>query len=169
MKRDLWRPVYLALGSNLAQPETQVRQAVTELDARPELRIYLTSSLVQSAPADGSAQPDYINAVVAGMALCTGRQVLEICHDIERYHGRDRTAARWSARTLDIDLLALGQWTSSEPELRVPHPRLAERRFVLQPWSEIAPTFRVPGHDRVCALLASVGGAALPVVGSIDA
>lgn len=164
MSRAHWRPVYLALGSNLDDPVAQLRRGIASLEAVDGLRIYRVSSFVQSPPADGSDQPDYINAVVAGMTVLTSQDLLTACRSIESEQGRDPSAPRWSARTLDIDILAVGQEQSDEPALTLPHPRLAERAFVLQPLAEIAPTLRIPGIGRVAVLAQALGAAALPIV-----
>lgn len=156
MTRRRWRCVYLALGSNLEGPVAQLRAGVAALRALDGLQIFHVSSLVRSAPADGSDQPDYVNAVLAGMTTLAADALLSSCRGIELRQGRDPAAARWSARTLDIDLIALGDDVHSTEALTVPHPRLAERAFVLQPLAQIAPWLRLPGFGRVRDLNAAL-------------
>ena len=161
MSRALWRPVYLALGSNLDDPCAQLDRACASLSLVDGLALFHFSSRVVSAPADGSDQPDYVNAVVAGVTQLDGPAVLAVCRRIESAQGRDHDAERWSARTLDIDVLLLGREVMSDQDLTLPHPRLAERAFVLEPLAEIAPDLDVPGVGRVAALLRALGTAPL--------
>jgi len=92
----------------------------------------------------GPAQPDYLNAVVELTTLLSAASLLLEMQGIERELGRTRNGERWGPRTIDLDLLAFGDRTLDEPGLKVPHPELAARRFVLEPWAEIAPEFVVP-------------------------
>lgn len=145
----------VALGSNLQDPAGQVRTALEELAALAATRLIAASRLYRTAPVGPSGQPDYCNAVamldtrLGADALLSGLQNLESRH--QRRRGR-----RWGPRTLDLDLLVYGDEVRDTPRLILPHPRLAERAFVLVPWSEIAPDLQVPGLAAVQALAAAV-------------
>lgn len=144
---------YIGLGSNLGRPAQQIRRASAELGALPETRLERASSLYVSAPLGPPGQPDYVNAVAA---LCTGLPPLRLLDElqaIECRHGRVR-GERWGSRTLDLDLLLYGERVIDSPRLTVPHPHLAERRFVLQPLHEVAPGLRLPDGRPVADLLA---------------
>jgi 2-amino-4-hydroxy-6-hydroxymethyldihydropteridine diphosphokinase len=104
-------------------------------------------------PAD---QPDFINAVVALLTQANACDLLQQLHGIERDHGRVRNGERWGPRTLDLDLLAYAGHIINEDDLTVPHPGIAERNFVLLPWQEIAPTYRVPGRADIAAMAARI-------------
>lgn len=152
MTRPVWTPAYVGVGSNLGDRAGTVRAAMDALARQDGLRVYARSDLVESPPVDGSAQPDYINAVVAVLTRHDAAALLACCHAIERRMGRTRDGARWQPRTLDLDLLVFGQEVIDEPGLRVPHPRLAERAFVLGPLAQIAPHLSIPGVGRARTL-----------------
>lgn len=145
---------YIGLGSNQDQPVRQVRTACRELASLPATRLLACSPLYKSAPLGPPDQPDYINAVAAletGLApsvLLTELQALEV------RHGRVRGALRWGPRSLDLDLLLYGNAVIDTPDLRVPHPGLPERVFVLYPLVDIAPDLEAPGLGPVKLLLA---------------
>ncbi len=128
---------YLGLGSNLEQPARQLSRALEALAALPRSRLACVSAVYRSAAVGPGSQPDYLNAVagldtaLAPLALLTRLQAIELGQ------GRVRTV-RWGPRTLDLDLLLYGQRKIDTPRLQVPHPRLAERDFVLYPLAEIA-------------------------------
>jgi 2-amino-4-hydroxy-6-hydroxymethyldihydropteridine diphosphokinase len=101
-------------------------------------------------------QPDFVNAVAAILTQTNARDLLQQLQEIERRQGRDRSVERWGPRTLDLDLLAYGAEIINEGDLIVPHPGIADRNFVLLPWQEIAPNYRVPGRTDVAAMAASI-------------
>lgn len=137
-------PAWVALGSNLLQPQAQLRKALQELSALPLTRVQQSSRLYRSPPLAGKDQPDYCNAVAC---LATGLppdSLLRQLHGIESTHGRRRPpGAEWDSRTLDCDLL-LYEGTASISGLTLPHPGLLTRSFVLQPLSEISPELALP-------------------------
>lgn len=145
---------YVALGSNMDEPRLKVRAGMEALAALPATRLECCSSLYRTAPVGYQAQPDFINAVCRVATRLPPHELMRELLDIERRHGRVRTGPVGGPRTLDLDLLIYGDWTSDDPQLIVPHPRLAERAFVLLPLHEIAPDFVVPGSGRVADLLA---------------
>ena len=142
MKPDL---AYIALGSNLGDPLQQLRTAVQKL---PRLGEVVARSGLYRSPAQGGppGQPDYLNAVVALDPFPPYQSPLELLRAllaIEQEAGRVRRIL-WEARTLDLDLLAMGDRILKSPELILPHPRMMERAFVLAPLCEIAPSWRHP-------------------------
>jgi 2-amino-4-hydroxy-6-hydroxymethyldihydropteridine diphosphokinase len=139
---------YVGLGSNLEHPENQVRQAFDELDRLPHTRLVRKSSLYRTAPIGHEAQPDFINAVAQLETGLPAERLLAELQDIEQRHGRKRSF-RNAPRTLDLDLLLFGDARLSSPQLTVPHPRMHERAFVLEPLLEIAP--QLPYTLAACA------------------
>ncbi len=138
--------VYIGLGSNLDDPEARVRRAIMELQSLEDTRELGHSSLYRTAPVGPQDQADYINSV---SCLATGLEPMQLLRDLqalEQRHGRDRRGERWGPRTLDLDILLYDEQVIDLPELAVPHPRLHERCFVLQPLLEIDPDIRIPGH-----------------------
>ena len=148
---------YIGLGANLANPEDQVRRAIAELDQLEESRLRRASPLYLTAPLGPVAQPDYVNAVAALETRLAPAALLAALQAIEDRHGRDRSGlVRWGPRTLDLDLLLYGQAVIDVPGLRVPHPELARRAFVLVPLADLAPLdLEIPGMGRLGELLAA--------------
>ncbi|HEY8393171.1 MAG TPA: 2-amino-4-hydroxy-6-hydroxymethyldihydropteridine diphosphokinase [Thermaerobacter sp.] len=147
---------FLGLGANLGDRAARLRWAVRELDQHPALRVVATASLYGSKPVGVTDQPDFLNTVVEVRTSLPPLDLLRYALELERRAGRVRTR-RWGPRTLDIDLLWYdGRVIRHEPELVVPHPRVAERAFVLVPWAEIAPRVVVPGLGTVAELCRAV-------------
>jgi len=115
------------------------------------------SSLWETAPVGGPPQDDYLNAVVIVDTVMAPRPFLAACLDLERVAGRERRE-RWGPRPLDLDLLLYGDAVIDAPGLRVPHPGITHRRFVLAPLAEVWPTAVVPGYGAVADLLEAVAG-----------
>ena len=143
------RGVFVGLGSNLDDPPQQIGDALEALDASPGIAVLRVSSLYRTAPWGFRDQPDFVNAVVELDTLLSPRALLERLLDIERHAGRHRDGERYGPRIIDLDLLAYGDVVVDEPGLTLPHPRIAERAFVLVPLAEIAPA--VPIHGRSAA------------------
>ncbi len=145
---------YLALGSNLGDPVAQLANAVRGISQIPGTRLLKQSSLYRS-PAWGatSAQPDYVNAVVAVETALTPVELWRATCRIEQAQGRERKGERNAARTLDIDLLLYDDMIMQNEHLTLPHPRMHERAFVLRPLLDVAPSLSIPGHGRAAALL----------------
>ncbi len=134
--------VFVGLGANLGDVRATLQAALEQLAALPQTRLVAQSSFYRSAPVDAQG-PDFVNAVAE---LRTGLQPLALLgalQAIEQAHGRER-AHRNAPRTLDLDLLFYGQRIVNEPGLVVPHPRLHQRAFVLQPLAELASGLRHP-------------------------
>lgn len=128
---------YIGLGSNLGDPVAELRRAVSELLARG-VEVSGHSSLYQTEPVGTSDPKWFVNAVAAVRFDGTPNELLRLCHRVELVQGRERHE-RNAPRTLDLDILLLGTRVLSTPDLTVPHPRLHQRRFVLEPMVEIAP------------------------------
>ena len=122
---------------------------INEID---ECCAFVFSSLYQSTPLGPADQPDYINAVVGFLTRLQPAILLGKLQSIEQDHGRARDGEKWTARTLDLDILVYDQLQQSEPTLCLPHAGISARNFVLFPLREIAPTLWVPGHAQVSAL-----------------
>jgi 2-amino-4-hydroxy-6-hydroxymethyldihydropteridine diphosphokinase len=131
----------VALGSNLGDRARHLELAVEELRAHPGVRILAISDWIETEPVGGPAgSPTYLNGAVLLETELDPRELLEALLAIERGHGRKRSpGVRDEPRTLDLDLLVHGERRIDEPNLRVPHPRMEEREFVLAPLAEIAP------------------------------
>jgi 2-amino-4-hydroxy-6-hydroxymethyldihydropteridine diphosphokinase len=128
---------YIALGANLGDAPSAVRAALQALDALPQTRVLARSSLYRTAPVDAQG-PDFINAVAAVATRLTAQALLQSLQQLERSAGRERPFPN-APRTLDLDLLLFGAARIDSSALTVPHPRMAQRAFVLVPLAEIAP------------------------------
>lgn len=154
------RHVVLALGSNLGDRLAHLEEALRSLATTPGLRIEAVSKVVES-PAwtpEGidEAAGDYLNAVVTGSTTLEPEDLLAATMAIEVAGGRIRGAGeeRWGDRTLDIDVIAIGGVLRDDAHLTVPHPRAAERAFVLEPWLDVEPNAVLPGAGPVAELRA---------------
>jgi 2-amino-4-hydroxy-6-hydroxymethyldihydropteridine diphosphokinase len=148
---------YIALGSNLGDREQTLRRAVAALGEEPGIRVTAISSLIDTAPVGVVDQPRFLNGVAAVETELSAQRLLAVLLGIERHFGRRREASTpHGPRTLDLDLLLYGDEVIDEPGLRVPHPRLHEREFVLRPLAELAPGLEVPGKGRVETLRAGL-------------
>ena len=146
---------YIGLGSNLNDPVNQVRAGGTALARLARTRLQACSSLYLTAPIGPIAQPDFINAVCRLTTRLSAAALLDALLAIESAQGRVRRGEpRSGPRVLDLDLLLYGNHVIHEPGLVVPHPRLHERAFVLQPLAEIDPDLAIPGRGQVTELLA---------------
>lgn len=148
---------YVGIGSNLGGPRRQIESALQELGRVAGTRVVRCSSLYRSAPLGHADQPDFLNAVARLDTGLGAEALLGELQAIERRHGRERSFAN-APRTLDLDLLLHDAGTVSTPRLKLPHPRMHERAFVLAPLAEIAPDAEVPGHGRAAELLARCAG-----------
>ena len=146
------RIVVVALGSNLGNREAAFTFAVDRL--RPLISNLTLSRFIETDPeGEGvQGQPRYLNAVVVGETSLTARELLGHLHGIEQEYGRERSYPN-APRTLDLDLILLGDTIEQSPDLQVPHPRFRERVFVLEPLAEIAPDIIDPVTGRTAAEL----------------
>lgn len=146
---------YIGLGSNLAEPQAQLRSALAALDALAQSRLIAVSSFYASDPLGPADQPRYVNAVAALDTELAPLQLLDALQAIELDQGRVRKAERWGPRTLDLDILLFGDRLLDEPRLRVPHYHLQARPFVLYPLAELVPDLRLPDGRQLAELLAA--------------
>jgi len=161
--RPLWRPAYVAVGSNLNQPRQQVIEAFERLAALRESRLELRSRTYLTRPMGPQDQPDFVNAAAGLLTRLAARELLDALLDIERAMGRDR-GERWGPRIVDLDLLWMTGPTIDEPGLTLPHPGVSERNFVLYPLNDIAPTLLIPGHGPVVNLKSRVDSGGISVL-----
>ena len=161
MSETRWIPAYVALGSNLDDPQAQVRRAFTALGELPQSSLVLRSSLYRSPPFGPVAQPEFVNAVAGLLTTLDARAMLAELKALEQRLGRESPVVRWGPRRIDLDLLVHGDARVDEPGIQVPHPGLAERAFVLVPLAEIAPDLEVTGRGRVRALAGRVEASGL--------
>lgn len=154
---ETWTPAYVALGSNLDDPPSQVRAAATAIAALGGVTALRTSPLYLSAPLGGLSQPDYVNAVVGFLTTLSAGQLFEHLQGLEAKLGRVRLPGRWAPRRIDLDLLVYGELQLVRERLTVPHPGIVSRNFVLYPLADIAPTLEVPGLGPVGRLRAAAG------------
>lgn len=132
---------YLGIGSNLGDRAQTIRSAIMALESAEGITVIAQSSVIETEPVGGPGQGKYLNGAVGVMTTLEPRGLLDVCLEVERKHGRDRTQeARWGPRTLDLDILLYGREIISEPGLIIPHPRMHERPFVLIPLAQIGPS-----------------------------
>jgi 2-amino-4-hydroxy-6-hydroxymethyldihydropteridine diphosphokinase len=156
-----WRPAYVGLGSNLAEPEQRVRAALAGLARLDETTLVAQSRLWRSRPMGPVAQPDYVNAVAGLLTRLEASDLLAALKVLERALGREEPVVRWGPRVIDLDLLMLGNDVHDAPGLQLPHQGMHERDFVLYPLAEFAPTLWIPGRGRVARLLSDARGGGL--------
>jgi len=146
---------YVGLGANLGPREVTLLRAVDLLAETEGVDVLQVSQLRETEPFGVADQPAYLNGAVAIDTTLTPRELLERLLEIERELGRVRDV-RWGPRTIDLDLLLYGDRSVDEPGLHVPHPRLAERRFALEPLAELDPALDIPGLGDVSAALSAL-------------
>jgi 2-amino-4-hydroxy-6-hydroxymethyldihydropteridine diphosphokinase len=149
----------IGLGGNIGDAAATVRAALDALRALPRTRVVRTSRLYRTPAWGNTAQPDFINAAALVETDLDPRALLDALLDVERDFGRRRAADgsdRWTARTLDLDLLLYGDETVDEPGLHVPHPHLHERAFALLPLLDVAPEAVIPGRGPARDALAAM-------------
>jgi 2-amino-4-hydroxy-6-hydroxymethyldihydropteridine diphosphokinase len=146
----------VGLGSNLGDSEALLAEARERLALLRETRVAAASALYVTAPVGGPDQPDYLNQVVELYTPLAAHELLGETQRIERELGRTREV-RWGPRTIDIDILWYHGFSAAEPDLQIPHPRLEERRFVLEPLAELAPDLVLPSGQSVIEALRLLG------------
>jgi 2-amino-4-hydroxy-6-hydroxymethyldihydropteridine diphosphokinase len=151
----------VGIGSNLDDPVAQVRRALAALARLPDTELLASSSLYRNPPMGPQDQPDYVNAAALLRTQLDPFAFLDALQAVERGQGRVRGDVQWGPRTIDLDLLLWGEQVIDEARLKVPHPGLHERVFVLYPLAEIAPGLPVPGRGSVGDLAAGLASASL--------
>jgi 2-amino-4-hydroxy-6-hydroxymethyldihydropteridine diphosphokinase len=158
-----WRPAYVAIGSNLNDPQAQVQTAMLRLAALPLTRSLLRSRLYKTRPMGPQDQPYFMNAAAGLLTQLSARDLLAALLQIEQSMGRKRQE-RWGPRVIDLDLIWMPGENFNEPGLTLPHPGVSMRNFVLYPLADIAPTLAIPGHGNVSELLRAVGDEGISVL-----
>ena len=154
--RDMTRS-FVGLGANLDHPRAQIERALDLLAAEDGVEVVAVSTLRETDPVGYEDQPRFLNGAAELRTTLSARELLERLLAIERRLGRERgEGPRFGPRTIDLDLLLHGDEVIDEPGLTIPHPRLHERRFALEPLSELDPTLEIPGRGPVQTLLAGL-------------
>jgi len=135
------RRAYVGIGSNLGERLSYLQLAIDHLAAADDVTVVAVSPVYETVPVGGPEQPDYLNAVVAVDTVLTAQELLGVAQRIEAAAERVRTV-RWGPRTLDIDVLLVGDERVDAPDLVVPHPRMTERAFVVVPLADLDPAWR---------------------------
>jgi 2-amino-4-hydroxy-6-hydroxymethyldihydropteridine diphosphokinase len=144
---------YVGLGTNLGDREGALRAALAALGATDGVQVVAVSSFRETDPVGYLDQPRFLNAAAAVDTTLGPRELLDALLAVERSLGRTRDGPRFGPRTIDLDLLLYGDRSVDEPGLSVPHPRLHERAFALEPLAELDPGLVVPGHGPLKTLL----------------
>lgn len=170
----LWRAIlhgirfmtlaYIGLGSNLQEPARQLHAALASLAETPGITRLQASPFYRSVAIGPGEQPDYVNAVAAIDTSLSPLSLLDVLQAIEQTQGRVRGTIRWTARTLDLDLLLYGDQIIDNDRLFVPHPRMHERNFVLRPLLDLAPDLRLPDGTSAAALQQACGDAGIALL-----
>ena len=147
---------YVGLGANLGDRARTIRAALERLGRVPGVEVVAVSSLRETDPVGLEAQPRFLNGAVALETELPPRALLDALLAVERELGRTREGLRFGPRTIDLDLLLYEDRVVDEPGLTVPHPRLHERRFALEPLAELDPGLVVPGQGPLDALLSKL-------------
>jgi 2-amino-4-hydroxy-6-hydroxymethyldihydropteridine diphosphokinase len=164
--------VYIGLGSNLDQPEQQIKMAVAALKSFPETRyvgdsgLYLSKPLVAEGMSAGD-QPDYYNAVALLETGLSAGHMLDHLQEVENSQGRVRDQ-HWGPRTIDLDILLYGQQSIDDERLQVPHPGLCEREFVLYPLRRLNAELAIPGHGMLKKIIKKCPENGIRYVGEIE-
>ena len=149
------KTAYVGIGSNLGDREGNLRRAVELLSAEDGVDVTGVSEIRETDPVGPVEQGPFLNGVVRVETDLTPRQLLQRLLGVEEHLGRVR-AERWGPRTIDLDLLLYDDLYVDEPGLTVPHPRLHERRFALEPLADLAPSLEIPGNGSISTLLAEL-------------
>lgn len=150
------RQALIAVGSNLGDRLARLQGGVDAIGDTPEVQIVAVSSVYETEPVDSPPEAgSYLNAVVLIDTTLTVHQLLDRALAIEDAFGRDRSVKN-APRTLDVDLIVVGQRVADDDKLTLPHPRAHERAFVLVPWLEVDPEGEIPGHGFVADLIGGV-------------
>jgi 2-amino-4-hydroxy-6-hydroxymethyldihydropteridine diphosphokinase len=147
---------YIGVGTNLGDRAAMLRAAIEQLRTEPAVEVVAVSSIRDTDPVGIADQPRFLNAAVALETELSARELLDRLLGIERRLGRTRAGPRFGPRTIDLDLLVYGDAQIAEPGLEVPHPRLHERLFALEPLVDLDPGLVVPGRGRLADLVSGL-------------
>jgi 2-amino-4-hydroxy-6-hydroxymethyldihydropteridine diphosphokinase len=148
---------YIGLGANLGERETTIAEALRLVHEDERTSVLRSTAPIETEPVGYEDQPRFLNAAARVETTRSPRELLALLLQVEHELGRVRgRGPRYGPRTIDLDLLLYGDETIDEPGLEVPHPRLHQRRFALEPLAELDPALAVPGRGRVSALLAEL-------------
>jgi 2-amino-4-hydroxy-6-hydroxymethyldihydropteridine diphosphokinase len=147
---------YVGVGANLGDRRAMIERAVELLRGAPGVEVLAVSTLRETDPVGFEDQPRFLNGVVELETTLAPRALIDLLLGVERALGRTRDGPRFGPRAIDLDLLVYGDERVDEPGLTVPHPRLHERRFALEPLAELAPELEVPGRGSVSRLLSGL-------------
>lgn len=163
-----WTPAYVAIGSNLDDPQAQVQRTFDALSKVTGSRLIARSRLFRTRPLGPQDQPDFVNAAAGMLTTLSAHAFLLELQQIERLMGKQAPTQRWGARRIDLDLIVFGDQSHDEPDLQVPHPGVSSRNFVLYPLLDIAPALSIPGQGRVHELAQRVSGDGIaPLLGDL--
>jgi 2-amino-4-hydroxy-6-hydroxymethyldihydropteridine diphosphokinase len=152
------RRVVVSIGSNLGERRHNLQGALDSLADTPEVWVTAVSKVYETEPVDApEGSKDFLNVVVLLDTTLSARTMLERALAIESAYGRDRSSERNAPRTLDVDLIVVGDRRADEDDLQLPHPRAAERAFVLVPWLDVEPDAEIPGYGPVVELVEKTG------------
>jgi 2-amino-4-hydroxy-6-hydroxymethyldihydropteridine diphosphokinase len=152
--------VYIGLGSNLEQPQQQLSSAIVEIGRLPATSVLQHSPFYRSTAIGPGEQPDYVNAVAHLHTDLDAMALLQQLQTIERAHGRQRML-RWGPRTLDLDILLFDDMVLETETLQLPHPRIAERNFVIAPLYHLCPELALPDGTTLASLFATMNQSGL--------
>ena len=140
--------VFMGIGSNEGDRLENISQAVWQLGGIPGIRVSQMATIYDTEPVGGPPQPEFLNTVVELETMLSPQQLLDTVKGVERKMGRLPSGPRWGPRVIDLDILLYDEGVLNEPNLIIPHPRMHERRFVLEPLAQLIPEFRHPllGH-----------------------
>lgn len=156
------RRCVIALGSNMGDRHAKLQGAVDSLSDTPEVWLTAVSSVYETTPVDApEGSEPFLNAVVLLDTTLSAHTLLDRAHAVEAAFGRERDGTPNAPRTLDVDLIVVGERRADDDDLKLPHPRAHERGFVLVPWAEIEPDAEIPGVGAVAELAEKVGSSGL--------
>jgi 2-amino-4-hydroxy-6-hydroxymethyldihydropteridine diphosphokinase len=152
------RRAVISIGSNVGERHTNLQGAVDSLADTPEVWVTAVSAVYETEPIDApEGSQDFLNAIVLLDTTLSARTLLERAHAVESAYGREHGGERNAPRTLDVDLIVVGDRRADEEDLTLPHPRAAERAFVLVPWLDLEPEAEIPGVGPVAELVEKTG------------
>lgn len=148
--------VYLGLGANIGDRESSLFTAIAALDVRDEITVNRTASIYETDPLYKMDQPKFLNSVVELEVSIQPEEMLQLCRGVEMMLGRPVKRDKNEPRLIDIDILAYETISVDFPDLKIPHPELFSRKFVLVPWAEIAPNFLVQDYGKTVSELLAI-------------